>query len=124
MKRRNLLKGIAASGTLSMGVAGAAGKPNVHRADIEQVDRVFLKDGNRVIDTVENPTWDDVKQLNSDATDDQQVVSSDDTCYEYCRSNCSMYCTCAYACDNCCNVQEEICDCCSQTTDTDCCDGC
>ncbi|USZ68249.1 hypothetical protein NGM10_00565 [Halorussus salilacus] len=128
MKRRQVLKGIAAGSALSLGIGGAAADSGARQVDISEFDRVLVKEGDRVVETVEAPTWDDVKRLNSETTADQQVVTPDDDCVEFCRSNCSTTCdSCAYGCFNCCNPEEEICSCCSEVDDpdsTECCEGC
>lgn len=100
---------------MSVGIAGASARSNARVGDVEQLDRVLVKEGDRVVETVEDPTWDDVKRLNSRSAD-AQVVTTEDECVEYCCGQC--YCSsCMCGCQNCCNVEEEICDCCDCTVD-------
>lgn len=116
MKRRQVLHGIAAGSAMSVGLAGAANRKDVEVVDIQQYSAIHIKDGNRVVETVENPTWDDVKRLNGKATDSQTVVTPDGDCTEYCCSQC--YCSsCLCGCTNCCNIDKEICDCCDCSLD-------
>jgi hypothetical protein len=126
MKRRHVLKGIAAGSALNIGIGGASANPGARRVDVEQFDRLLVKDGNRVVDTVENPTVETARDAEASLSDDQRLVTPNDDCYAFCESNCPCY-PCAVGCFDCCNPEENICDCCSEVDDpdnTECCEGC
>lgn len=114
MKRRQVLKGIAAGSAMSVGVAGAS-RPDPRVGDIEQYDAIHVRDGDEVVRTVENPTWDDVKRLENEATTSQQVVTPDGSCSTFCCDNCSCS-DCVCSCSNCCDPSAEICSCCDCST--------
>ncbi|WP_135826022.1 solute carrier organic anion transporter [Halorussus ruber] len=126
MKRRNLLKGIAASSVLSTGLAGASSRPGAKPTAIDKYDRLRIVSDGKTVGTVENPTWETVKEVETTLDDDQTLVTPDDECTAFCRSNCDCS-PCAYGCYDCCDPADSICSCCSQVEDpdsTECCSGC
>lgn len=126
MKRRNILKGIAASSVVGTSVASASLEPGVKLGTVEKYDQLkIVKDG-ETVDTVESPTWEKVGEVEADLDSDQHLVSPDDECVAKCESNCT--CTnCLVGCFDCCNPSENKCDCCSAFDNPDevaCCEGC
>lgn len=109
MNRRRVLKGIAAGSALSMGIAGASANSSARRVDEADLDRVMVKDGNRVVEVIENPSWDDVQEVEATLDDDQRLASPDEECVAFCEHDCPCY-PCMVGCHNCCNVEEQICD--------------
>ncbi|MFC7080120.1 hypothetical protein [Halorussus caseinilyticus] len=126
MKRRNLLKGIAASSVLGTGVTSAALEPGVQVKAIDQYDRLRIVSDGETVGTVESPTWEKVREVEATLDDDQTLVTPDDECTAFCASNCPCE-PCAVGCFDCCNPDESICDCCSEFDNPDevtCCEGC
>lgn len=125
MKRRQLVKSVAAGSVLGL-TTGIAGAEPV-QVDPEDLDAIHIsRDGERV-KTVENPTREDFDQLHAEAGEDEQVVTPDDTCYPKCCQDCPATCSgCACAC-YCCDTTHNVCTCCSQVDEpeqTTCCPDC
>ena len=129
MKRRNLLKGVAASSVATTGAVGASGaslEPDVKLGTVEEYDRLRVVSDGETVDTVESPTWEKVKAAESNLDADQRLVSPDEDCVAACESNCPCK-PCLVGCFNCCNPDESKCDCCSEFENPDevaCCEGC
>lgn len=112
MKRRNLLKGIAASSVVGAGMASASADAGVKRRDVQQFDRLRIVRDGRTVGTVEGPTWDAVRDVQASLDEDQRLVTPDDTCVAFCESNCPCK-PCMVGCFDCCNPAEDKCDNCS-----------
>lgn len=114
MKRRQILKGIAAGSTASVGISGASAQEGPTVTDIEQYDRLYVLEEDTRVGTVENPTWDDVKQVESELDDSQTLVTPDGQCSTFCCDQCSCS-DCACGCSNCCDPDNEICSGCDDS---------
>lgn len=126
MKRRNLLKGIAASSFIGTSVASGSSKPGVKLGEVEQYDQLRVVDGRGTVRTIENPTWEAVQNVEASLDDDQRLVTPDEDCVATCESNCPCK-PCLVGCFDCCNPDESKCDCCSEFDNPDevrCCEGC
>jgi len=126
MKRRTLLKGIAASSFIGTGAASANVEPGVKLGAVEEYDRLRIVDGDGTVDTVENPTWETVQDVEATLDDDQRLVTPDEDCVATCEANCPCR-PCLVGCFDCCNPEESKCSCCSEFEDPDevrCCEGC
>ena len=108
MQRRQLLKTIAASSAIGIGAGPAAGRQVSGATDIEQHDALHVVSGGETVETLENPTWNDVRRVETQLDDDQQLVTTDGECTAYCESNCPCY-PCAYSCSSCCDPSNNIC---------------
>lgn len=76
--------------------------------DIEQFDHLRITSGDETVAVLEGPTRNKVKHIEPQLGDGQQLVTSDDTCTSYCKSNCT--CTeCVYGCSNCCDPSTGTC---------------
>jgi hypothetical protein len=109
MQRRQLLKSIAASSAIGIGAGSAAGRQVGGATDIEQYDTLHVVRGDKTVETLENPTWDDIRSVEARLDDDQQLVTSTGECTAYCESNCPCY-PCAYSCSSCCDPDNNICN--------------
>ncbi|WP_128475720.1 twin-arginine translocation signal domain-containing protein [Halorussus pelagicus] len=96
MNRRQLLKGIGASGAASLAVGtAAAGR---RRTDLQVTDddldvlRV-VRDGD-VVRTFENPSVEDLDSIHAQVADEEQLINQDDCCIAECESDCCPYRCC------------------------------
>src|SRR6056297_139131 len=105
MKRRQLLKGVAASSAISLGIGSvtAETRPTVESA--ENLDEVHVADADgKVVRTVENPTDADLDRLRTETSAAEQLVSPECTtkCKDDCtlRNDCCGYICECYTCDD------------------------
>lgn len=104
MKRRDVIRSVAASGIVGVTAGTAAGRQarpggGVTAADLDAV-RV-ARDGD-VVRTVEDPSESDLDRLFADLGDDESVVTPEECCLYECKSQC-RYCDYPPGCtDNCC----------------------
>ncbi|MFC4450408.1 hypothetical protein [Halorussus aquaticus] len=125
MKRRQLVKSVAAGSVLGLGSGIASAEPVL--IDPEDLDAIHVvRDGERVR-TVENPTMQEFDRLHDEISEDEQVVTPDGTCFPKCCQDCPPDCSsCGCAC-YCCDTGSNICSCCSQVDNpeqTTCCPDC
>lgn len=116
MRRRQVLKTLAASSVISIGAGTAAGKRIGGATDVRQFDALHVVSGGETVGTLSNPTWEDVRRVETELDDDQQLVTPDAECTAYCESNCPCY-PCVYGCSNCCDPSNNICDDCGYDCD-------
>lgn len=113
MKRRRVLKTLAASSVATVGV-GTAGARSVTPTSTLDYDTLHVTRGDEIVDSVDDPSWADVRRLETDLADDQQLVSPTGSCITYCCEDCPYTCSsgCACGCTSpCCDSEEETCGC-------------
>lgn len=95
MKRRKMLKTIAAGGIASLGVQPAAGRiPVTRQRSTDELDVLHVvRDGN-VVRSVENPTSVGLKRLQESLSDEEFITASlvEPTCIVYCKEDCYQAC--------------------------------
>lgn len=113
MKRRQLLKTIAAGGTATVGVGTAAGKRGTFRTSVQDFGVIHVVGDDEIVRTIEDPTWDDVRRLESGLDDSQQLVSPRGDCIVFCCDDCPWDCDqCACDCtSSCCDPDWNTCGC-------------
>lgn len=99
MNRRTILKSMAAGGLVS--IAAIRTVPG----RIDELDALHVVRGeNEVVRTVENPTGEDLKQMEEQLEPDESVRTGDGGCATYCLEDCNDVCEdypfeyCDYAC--------------------------
>jgi hypothetical protein len=97
MKRRDVIRSVAASGIVSITAGTAAGletRPSgpVSATDLDAV-RV-VRDGD-VVRTVTDPADSELDQLLSNLDDDESLLTPEECCLEECREDCAY---CEYGC--------------------------
>lgn len=109
MKRRNLLRNVAASSAVAITAGTAAGRSSGRVADLTQLDQLHVVQNGDVVASVENPGREDVRRLEATLGDGQHLASPEDDCFTYCCEDCPLHCdTCGCGCtDSCCST-----DCC------------
>lgn len=125
MKRRHLIKGIAASGLASVGIGSAAHTPAASAGDLSQYDHIRVVSGGETVDRID-ATWEAVRVAEADLEEGQFLVTPDGSCTALCESRCPCY-PCAYGCYDCCDPTNNVCSCCSEFDDPEnhtCCSDC
>ncbi|UPV74159.1 hypothetical protein M0R89_16665 [Halorussus limi] len=93
MKRRQLLKGVGASGVASLAVGSAAARRPNSRVTDDDLDVLrVVRDGD-VVRTFEDPSVEDLDRIHEQVEDDDRLVNQDDCCIAKCESDC-----CAHRC--------------------------
>lgn len=112
MKRRDVIRSVAASGIVSTAVGTAAGlrrQPGgaLAATDLDAV-RV-VRDGD-VVRTVADPDEAELDRLFTDLGDDESLVTPEECCYYECKSECA-YCDYPPGCtdDCCCGWRDDSC---------------
>lgn len=109
MKRRHVIKGVAAGGVMGVGLAGAAHEPAYTAGDVSQYEYLRIERDGETVGRIVDPTWETVQAVDADLDDDAALVTPDEECVAFCESNCPCY-PCLVGCFNCCNPSENICD--------------
>lgn len=112
MQRRQVIKGVAASGLVSVGAGVAAGQHTTPggatgAADLDYVQ--VARDG-AVVRTVADPSEADLDRLFARLGDDESLVTPQECCYYECQSECA-YCDYPPGCtdDCCCDYRDGSC---------------
>jgi len=98
MNRRQLLKGIGASGVASVAVGTAAAGRRTNNVEATDDDLEVLRvvrDG-AVVQTFEDPSVDDIGHIHDQMDDDDELVNQDDCCVARCISDCCPYDCCMH----------------------------
>lgn len=119
MRRRQVLKTLAASSVTTVGAGTAAATRVGGATDVERVDALHVVSGGETVGTLPDPTWEDVRRVEAELDDDQQLVTPDGNCTAFCESNCPCY-PCAYGCSNCCDPSNNVCSGCDDDGGDDC----
>lgn len=97
MRRRKLLKSIAAGSALSLGMSAGAGAVQLDHEDLDGLQ--VVRDGT-VLERVENPTDEDFRRLDAMAGSDDVLMNFETECITYCKTDCDVACegedTCQY----------------------------
>ncbi|PSP76556.1 hypothetical protein BRC81_13160 [Halobacteriales archaeon QS_1_68_20] len=111
MRRRQVLASIATSSVAGVGVVAADRRvPSAHLSTADPDELRVVRDGG-VVETVTDPSTDEIRQLLSETDDDERLVSASGCCFEYCASDCDP----RYSCDCCywdCSCSLDCPDCC------------
>lgn len=95
MKRRQLLKGIGASGAATLAVGSAAARrPSAGQVTDEELDVLRVVRDGEVVRTFEDPSVEDLDEIHAQVADDEQLVNQDDCCVAKCESDCCPYRCC------------------------------
>lgn len=89
MNRRTLLRSVAASTALSIGVGSVAGRRAPGEVTLEDVDELYAVRNGEVVAEVSNPSDSDLADLRKTAGAAGEVVTSDDCCIVECVSRCA-----------------------------------
>lgn len=99
MKRRQILKGIAASGLVSVGAGTASGMQTASRISVGQLDALHVERNGETVAVVENPTQAEFDRLDAELAEDERLVTPDGCCASKCKYDCPTDCDCcAYQC--------------------------
>jgi len=101
MRRRQLLKGIGASGAATVGIGTAAASrqaSNLRATDDDLEVLRVVRDG-EVVETFDDPSAEDIGRIQSEMDTDDELVNQDDCCIVDCRSDCCLYRCCLFAGD-------------------------
>ena len=98
MKRRQLLKGIGASGAASVavGTAAASRRANNLQASDDDLEVLRVVRGGEVVETFEDPSVEDIGRIHAQMDDDDELVNQDDCCVAECKSDCCPYRCCLH----------------------------
>lgn len=101
MKRRQLLKGIGASGaaTVGIGTAAASNRASDLRATDDDLEVLRVVRDGEVVETFDDPSVEDIGRIHSEMDTDDELVNQDDCCIAECRSDCCPYRCCMYGGD-------------------------
>lgn len=107
MKRRQILASIATTSLLGAGVAAGRSVPSASVANANVDGIRVVRDGD-VVETVANPSPDEIQRLLIESNEDEELYTSSDCCVKECLEDCygcdcCMWgCSCDDGCDECC----------------------
>ncbi|PSP76557.1 hypothetical protein BRC81_13165 [Halobacteriales archaeon QS_1_68_20] len=89
MKRRRVIRGIAATGAIGSTAGLAAGNQIGQPTDISAYDHLKVVRGDETVRTIDDPSWETVREVELELDEDEELVGPECHCVTYCCNECS-----------------------------------